>query len=509
MKKILLSILTLGMVITSCDMDKDKPGSITDKDSVNTVADAKAYRNNVYSSFRALTSGSYVTDTELEMDFFLGTAGNGHRGQTFSNAQIFSNNSDIDGNYSGCYAVMKNINFMLERSEVLLNGGGLETQEVAELNRYIGEMKFFRGYIYYWLMDHFCQAYDPAKADQVGLGLQLVTTYEPTGDVSKYPGRSSMNETVELINNDLTDAFDLLSAYEKIDNSNCVSNAPYLSSYAVAALQSRVALITKDYATAIDKANYVIESGIFPLTTGEEYFNMWIVDEGSELILVPYVNANEAGYVGSYFDAWNYGTTYPTRVDYLPTYTALAAYEEGDIRFDSFFDIVKNMQFADYTASAYVFLKFPGNETLESGSKNFKNKPKPFRASELYLNVAEAAYELNQPTVANKALNDLRAARIEGYVEHNYSGTALINAIRDERAKELIGEGFRMSDLRRWNLGFTRDGSYPINPIVEDIFIATNVNVTFTPGDYRYVWPIPQHQMEINPQLKGQQNPGY
>lgn len=495
--------------MTSCDMDKNQPGTITDTDSLNTVADAKAYRNNVYSSFRALTSGRYITDSELEMDFFLGTADNGHRGQTFSNAQIFSNNSDIDDNYAGCYAVLKNVNFMLEKSEALLTGGALLPEETSELNRYIGEMKFFRAYIYYWLMDHFCQAYNPDKADQAGLGLQLVTKYDPTGDVSKYPGRSSMNETVNLINTDLEDAFEALKAYEQLDNSNCAPNASYLSSYAVAALQSRIALLTQNYKEAIDKANYVINSGIYPLTTGEEYFNMWINDEGSELILVPYVNANEAAYVGSNFDAWNYGITYPTRVDYLPTYAALAAYEEGDIRFDSFFDVVKNMQFADNTASAFVFLKFPGNETLDSGSKGFKNKPKPFRASELYLNAAEAAYQLSQTTVANKALNDLRAARIEGYTEHNYSGNALLDEIRAERAKELIGEGFRMSDLRRWNLGFTRDGSYPINPVVEDIFIATNVNVKFTPGDYRYVWPIPQHQMEINPQLKGQQNEGY
>ena len=28
-------------------------------------------------------------------------------------------------------------------------------------------------------------------------------------------------------------------------------------------------------------------------------------------------------------------------------------------------------------------------------------------------------------------------------------------------------------------------------------------------NDYRMVWAIPQNEMDVNPQLKGQQNPGY
>lgn len=509
MKKILLSILTLGIVLTSCDMDKDQPGTIPDTSSLTTAADAKAYRNNAYSSFRALTSGGYITDTELEMDKFIGTFGNGARGQSFATAQINSSNSDIDENYSGCYSVMKNINFMLEKAPQLIEGGALLPAEVQDVNRYIGEMKFFRAYIYYWLYDHFCQAYDSSKADQEGLGVQIVTKYDPTGDVSKYPGRSSMNDTFDFINQDLDEAFAAMVEYEKIDNSNCAPNAPYLSSYAVAALQARVALLKKDYARAIDKANYVINSGYFPLTTGDDYYDMWINDEGSELIMVPFVDAKESAYVGSNFDAFNYATTYPTRVDYLPSYETLFSYEDGDIRFDSFFDVVKNMQFGSDKVSAYVFLKFPGNETLISGADLHKNKPKPFRTSELYLIVAEAAVESSQTTMANTAINELRAARIDGYEDENHSGTALRDLIREERAKELIGEGFRMSDLRRWNLGFTRDGSWPGMPGIVDIYLQSNINVSFTPGDYRYVWPIPQHQFNVNPQIKGQQNPGY
>ena len=510
MKKIFLSILLAGSLFTSCDMDLNEPGKITDNESIQTVDDCLAYRNGLYSSFRALTSGSYIYDTELEMDQFLGMFANGNRGLAMSNASINSSTSDIGDIFSGSYSTMKNVNFLIEHGNTIYNSLDPESDDAIDLARYLAEAHFFRAYFYYYLYDHFCPAYDPAKGDQEGLGLQLVTRYEPTGDTSKYPGRSSQNVTLKLINEDLTTAFNGLVEYEKYDDDNCVSNANYISSYAVAALQARVALVSSQYQTAVDKANYVIESGKFPLTTGEDYFDMWATDFGSELILVPFVNADESAYVGSILDGWAYTYLYPSRVDYAPTNTVIEYYTDEDIRKDSFLEWVDGMSFGDMgETSLYTFVKFPGNRALISGSNLYKNMPKPFRTSELYLIVAEASDALSKPVDANAALKAIREARIDGYTHTDLSGSALSNAIRAERSKELIGEGFRMSDLRRWGVGFSRDSSYPINPEVEDFFIESTKSVVFTANDYRYVWPIPYDEMQVNPQLKGQQNPGY
>lgn len=66
-----------------------------------------------------------------------------------------------------------------------------------------------------------------------------------------------------------------------------------------------------------------------------------------------------------------------------------------------------------------------------------------------------------------------------------------------------------MSDLRRWGVGFSRYASYPINPDLESQWVVAGTSVSYQPNDYRYTWPIPASEMDINPQLKGQQNPGY
>lgn len=522
MKKILFSIFALGLVLTSCDMDQNAPGSLTDTESIQTPADVRAFRNNVYSSMRALTSGSYVTNTELQMDQFNALLDQGGHGMRFSQGTFNSSTDEITEPYQGAYSVMKNINFALPYAEAMLESGEWYGDDLIDLKRYVGEMHFFRGYIYYWLFDHYCQAYDESRADEEGLGLQLVTVYAPSGDTSTYPGRSTMRATLDLINGELATAYNDIKSYEDADAKNAAAllapNANYISSLCVASLQARVALLTKDYATAMAKSQEVIDSHKYQLAEGDDYQYMWTEDEGPELIWLPFVNQAESAYVGSFMDAWAYYATYPTRVDYAPSAATLNMYgtktadRRKDIRFASFFSnrsAMNAMQIASKNVSGYIFYKWPGNPALISGTDYLKNAPKPFRLSEQYLILAEAAAETGQDAVGLKALNDLRKARITGYTNASYAGQTLIEAIREERAKELIGEGFRMSDLRRWNLGFTRDGSSPGSSSMQSVFVEANLAVKYEPGDYRYVWPIPYDEMQVAPALKGQQNPGY
>lgn len=70
------------------------------------------------------------------------------------------------------------------------------------------------------------------------------------------------------------------------------------------------------------------------------------------------------------------------------------------------------------------------------------------RLAEVYLNYAEAAYNLGITASANAGINAVRQ-RV-GLPILNLSGTALLNQIKKERKIELAGEGQRYWDLRRW-----------------------------------------------------------
>lgn len=507
MKKILFSVLAAGLMLSSCNMDLDPAGTVTDSESIQTVQDVEKFRNNFYSNFRAINSGEYLTSTEMQSDFFVGLRGNGGRGSTWLQSNLNAATSEIDGPYASCYGVIANINFMLSYAEQL--EGSVTGDDAIQLNRYIGEAHFMRAYFYYWLLDHYCGRYEPSA-----LGLQLVSSYDPSIPNSEYPGRSTMQASVSFINGDLTEALRRLNEFEQYDAS-CLSPAsPYISSYVIEALQARIALITRDYDTAITKANGVINSGIYALTEITDYPNLWVNDEGSELLMTCYGDVQEAASFGSCFDQYNYISEYPTRVNCVPTWNILSLYDDiNDVRFDTFFLGIP-MTIEAQETFGFIFNKFPGNPALNGAGNVYKNKPKPFRLSELYLIVAEASYEKGLSDAASR-LNQLRKKRIRNYVdETGLAGLALRDAIREERAKELVGEGFRMSDLRRWQMDMRRDSESPVEipgyTSIADLYNNADLATVMVYGQSAYyVWPIPRNEFEVCPAMAGQQNPGY
>lgn len=502
-----------ALLTTSCDMDTIEPGVLGEDQAIDNVTNAKYFRNYLYSSLRGLSTGSPVYGVELQMDQFIGIATNGNRGGEYSNGVINSSNSGISSMYTGCYSRISEAHYFIEKVQALIDGGALTDTEKVEAERYLAEAYFVRAYCYAFLLDHYT---DPSviatKGDEPAKGLQIVTIYDPTGDTSKYPGRSTLNESVAQIKSDLDKAYKGLKAYEDAGNlENCVAGAPYLSSYAAEALEARVALITGDYETAIAKAQAVIANNNYSLASGRNYIDMWADTNVDELIFAPFVNQNESGTIASTCQGWNYWWAGdPYQVDYIPTEeTLFEYYDDNDIRIAAFFE-ERKINTTDGATGAYVFVKYPGVASLSSGTNMYLNAPKPFRLSEQYLILAEAAAELNQDQVANAALKAIRTARIPGYTYTSYTGSELIDQVRTERSMELLGEGFRMSDLRRWKVAWNRNTTYDnMNPLVTPSLAPVGLAVAYSATDYRYVWPIPASEMEINPQLAGQQNPNY
>lgn len=516
MKKIFISLVACAALLTSCDMEVPQKGVLDDKTAIETVTEAHYFRNYLYSLVRGMTTGAYVYSTEIQCDQFVGLSSNGGRGGALSLGTLNSATSEIEGVFSGCYARIANCNYFLEKAQALLDGGTLSEEDVIAIDRYIGEAKFVRAYSYFYLFDHYCQTYEESKGDTPALGLQLVTVYDPTGDTSKYPGRSTMNETLTLIDQDLTDAYTALKAYEDLGYvENYEAGAPYLSTYTVKALQARIALVTGKYKEAIKLAQEVIDSGYYTLAAGTDFAKIWTEGNVKELIFQPYVDVNEAAGISSTCQGWNYWWSNATQCDQIPGEEALQIYAVNgrplatDYRFNAYFKKM-TMNGSNGPISAYAFNKWPGDASLSQSTNMFLNKPKPFRIAEQYLIVAESAAMIGDTELALKTINTLRKARTRASVDiANISGDELIQFVRDERSRELIGEGFRLSDLRRWKASWTRNIPYTLLTGVEESFNITSFNVNYSSDDYRYVWPIPASEMNICPALKGQQNPGY
>ena len=506
MKKYLLYALFAVGLLSSCNMDEAPYGALDDDNAIQSANDAQRYRNGFYSGFRSMTSGSYITKPELQADMFNGITINGNRNGTIANGNLLAGDGDVLSLWSTCYGRIASVNYFLSKAEPLLENTE-DADDRLDIERYIGEAHFTRAFYYIALFDRFCQVYSSDKGETPALGVPITLEYNPTADRSKYPGRSTMNESVKLINDELKLALTAMQTYEASDKKHVAPMSPYICSYTVMALQARFALMIGDYPTAISKAESVINSQVYTLANVDNYIDMWTNDESTELIFVPFVDSSESGGI----DNTSYGyISYQDEksADYIPTIDVLASYEDGDVRLGSFFT-VWDLNFDGDSQPAYVFFKYPGNSALINGVDYRKNKPKPFRLSEQYLILAEAAAATGATDKANSALNTLRRNRIEGWEDVSYTGSALTQQIRNERAKELIGEGFRLNDLRRWGVAFQRNGEYPANTDIEQFIVSSSLSCKYTADDTRYTWPIPTDEMEINPQLAGQQNPGY
>ncbi|UNY97922.1 RagB/SusD family nutrient uptake outer membrane protein [Zhouia spongiae] len=155
-----------------------------------------------------------------------------------------------------------------------------------------------------------------------------------------------------------------------------------------------------------------------------------------------------------------------------------------------------------------------------------------FRIGEVMLNYAEAMYELGDfdQTVADITINKLRArggvAPLAVGAEPNdptidVSVNPTLWEIRRERAIELMGEGYRFDDLRRWKkmdytdeekLGrWVNNADYGNRLTIQNGASEGYVTIHGVPPggfpDYYYLYPIPSNDLVLNPNLE--QNPGW
>ena len=141
--------------------------------------------------------------------------------------------------------------------------------------------------------------------------------------------------------------------------------------------------------------------------------------------------------------------------------------------------------------------KFLGDN---SGKANYAVNIKVIRLSEVYISAAEAAFETGDKA---KAAEYLQATRVRaGGLEPATEATVTMEMILDERSKELYGEGHRFWDMMRRNLTITFDDELGGIDVVHR---GATVDRTHP----KTILPIFQDEINANPDIEAQQNPGY
>ena len=485
-KTLLCFVLALPFM-ASCEMTQYPEGTIPTEEAWQKMSDAENFYIGLKAALRADVGGARAYVSEVQADLFnakVGTASlNRVHEWSFSTGQF-----DGDVVWAGNYSLISVAN------NIINNVDGIEVdneEDQQRLNEIKGAALFCRAFAYSCMVPRYCVNYDEATADQA-LGLPLVTEV----DVNEKPARASLQATFDFILADIAAAAPLISATAGIDEPN---------KDALTALSARVYLQMKKYDEAITAATSLFRD--YPLTEEDVYADMWLNDEGTEIILQPFSTSDEqytgwGAFIG--YDIANNAHS----CNFLPTQGLMNMYEPDDVR-NCFFEQTK-VSALDKIADAYIFFKFPGNPVLrkpnQSDQDTWVNMTKVFRTSEMYLIAAEASLFKATPDedAARDYLNTLRRAR--GASELLSDGAMLVRDMKDEWVREMVGEGFRLDCLKRWGDAVVRktpqalpDGILISNP--NDSYQQLNIQ----PGSdlyYKMIWEIPTQDTQANKNLE-------
>jgi hypothetical protein len=390
------------------------------------------------------------------------------------------------------------------RATILIEAaGGItpEDDEVSDYNDILAQAYFIRAYANFEMLIYF----SPDIRDDSTLGVPVI---DFVAGLDIQPRRNTTGEVWDYINSDVALAQSL---------STTQSDPLFVSRDAINALRARMASARGNYDVAETLSAQLLSS--YPLANRNEYVNMFLDSGNSEIILKlertvnddydGQVNTGSAntggGWAGSVFafvSATLAGSPY-----FEMDRSIFDALDINDIRYDVMVapssiispDYVNDP--APVTNDVLVIQKYIGSE-----GQPLMNDLKVFRSSEMLLILAEARAAQNNVGGAATLIKQLRDARFgtPQALPTYGSQQEAFGAILDERKIELAFEGHRFKDLKR--LGVAGGRGVDRDPIACEIQSGA---CTLSASDFRFTLPIPIVEINANPGISAQQNPGY
>ena len=451
----------LFLSLASCEksfLELKPPTSLTPEFALATEADLQVALRGAYAGLKstALYGRSLMVLGDMMADNTYQSALNTNRYTNFNLYNYLVTDGDVAGLWNASYSVIL-------RANNIINSPIADNANIQQIK---GEAYAIRALAYFNLVRYFGSPYtaDPSK-----LGVPIITTYQ--ADLK--PERAKIADVYTLINKDLTQAFTLMTKF---------TNSSQFSKYSAKALQAKVYLAMGDKTNAKAAALDVITNSGFTAISSAAHTGYWAgvaprTDKVETLLEISFdAVANNAfdalPYI--YLQSGNYG-------DMLCSSELYDLFETTDIRKSLYATGIRG-------GLASVFVNKYGSFTGDHSDT------KVIRMSEMYLIAAEASYPSNTAD-ALKYVNEVTSRR--GATAIASSGSALLEDIITERRKELAFEGERYLDMQRLQRNIARSKNYP----------AAALSIDFT--NYRRIMPIPQGELDANPSIKSQQNPGW
>lgn len=441
------ALIAFLFIITGCDklLDLEPSQSISEDVALTSDANVKSVLTGAYSQFD--DPGIYGGKILRNAELLAGNGEIQWVGTYIDPRQIF--NKTILATNSEPWEQWRDSYEVINTVNNILSA--LDVVKESDRDRVEGEALFLRGLMYFDLVRFFALPYEAGTANNQ-MGVPLVLTPTRGIDQSSFVGRSTVDQVYTQVISDLTAAASKLP----------VNNGVYASKGAANALLARVYLQKEDYDNARKSADAVIASNAYSILP--EYADVFNQDNNTaeDIFATQITPQDRFSSMTEFFSIPEYGGR-DGDIDILDAHLNL--YPAGDKRKELF---------------------FMGNGAMRCGKWNNQyGSINLIRLAEMYLIRAEGNIRLGAPFVGDDPVNDYNVIHTRAGLAA--AGAVTLDDILLERRLELAFEGHRIHDVKRLKQSVA----------------------TWAYNDPKLVFPIPARELEANPTLKTQQNPGY
>jgi tetratricopeptide (TPR) repeat protein len=428
----------------------------------NAVTDAASVQSLLVAAYDAMGDDDLYGGWFQMTSDLLGTDGDISWNGTFTDPGdiyqkvITSRNGQAEATWGAAYYAINLTNLILENLDLISNA--------ADKERIEGEAKFIRGSIYFDMVRLFAKDWaDGDPNTNLGVPIKLKSTNLTYNSEENTISRSTVAEVYTQAISDLTDA----------EKSLPLSNRFYATKWAARAMLARVYMQQRRYHDAIIKADTVLEKGPFDLVKSVNLAFNQVVNTPEDIFAIQVTNQD--------------GT------NALQTFYASSAFNgRRDIRVRTAYEELFTNDPDDERYTQLIYFDAAGRRLSAKYQNQFANIS-VFRLAEMYLIRAEGNFieiQAGKGQVGpNTPRQDLQVLRTRA----NAIDAPVVITLDDimlERKFELAFEGHFIHDKRRREAVISQPGPFQWN-------------------DDKLVLPIPQREVDANPGLKGQQNPGY
>ena len=536
MKKIaffLSAILAFATIFTSCDVTRLPEGTPL-QEPFQDIKMAKQNRDAVYALLIGVESPNNLNSADIQTDLFHLTYldNNSLKGLYTWQEQSVLDHDNINSYYAAYYQTLMQANYFIKRAEELIASAEYKTtdEEKTLLKQYIGEIKIMRALAHWRWIQRFSKPWDGTTDNDKQSGIILMKDYKPL--VVAKSEKATRAEVYQSMIEDL----DYAIANIADDANKDVKPAIYLTRDYAYAVKARVCLTKHDWQGAVDACDAFIDK--YPINTAgdaaaktKSLASIWQTEDSPEILVRLRATAQE-GAVTSYLLSGRHMEGYKNPNDYkdktrawfvyyLPSLVlekwVVDLYSANDIRKDVYIG-TKGFYRDDFGLNFNTLTKYSGNPSLNTDAKVFQFKfgVHLFNVAEAYLIKAEALAELGKTADAADVIVKLEKSRLSsGYPDPVDFGTKeeVLKEIRNERVRELVGEGFRTNDLVRWGMGFKRSEPQAGGLVTAGQLFGTSSavqevgkNLEKEASDKMFIWEFPLRDRENNENLQNFRN---